>query len=273
MNPLMADEPLSVARHGGRTALSVNVNKVALLRNSRHLGIPSVVRAAQCCLEAGAHGITVHPRPDERHIRHSDLPELVALLREWPQAEFNIEGNPFHNLMPLVRQFRPQQVTFVPDSVEQFTSDHGWNLPADLERLRPVVQEARELGVRVSLFMDPVPEAMAHARAVGAHRVELYTEAYARAHGTPEQAACLARDAAEAEAALRAGLEVNAGHDLNQQNLSDFLRAVPGVAEVSIGHALMADALEVGYAEAVRGFLGCIERAFAPGSTGPGSAR
>ena len=181
-----------------RTALSVNVNKVALVRNTRHLGIPSVLRAAQLCLEAGAQGITVHPRPDERHIRAHDVYQLAELLKQWPQAEYNIEGNPTHNLMEFIRQLRPHQATFVPDSVGQFTSDHGWSFPQDAERLAPLIAECRELGVRVSLFMDPLPEQMAAARAVGADRVELYTEPYAAAWGTPDQAAQLQRYAAAA---------------------------------------------------------------------------
>lgn len=240
------------------TALSVNVNKVALLRNSRHLDIPNVVRAAKQCLEAGAHGITVHPRPDERHIRAADVHALADLLRQWPQAEFNIEGNPFHNLMDFVRAVRPQQCTFVPDSEGQFTSDHGWDLAADGERVRPLIDECHALGVRVSLFMDAVPENMALARAVGADRVELYTEPYAAAHGGPQAADQLSRFAVAAQAAQKAGLEVNAGHDLSRANLTDFLRAVPGVREVSIGHALIADALEFGYRETVQRYLQCI---------------
>lgn len=243
------------------TALSVNVNKVALLRNSRHLDIPNVVRAARQCLEAGAHGITVHPRPDERHIRAADVHALAALLGQWPQAEFNIEGNPFHNLMDFVRAVRPQQCTFVPDSEGQFTSDHGWDLATDAERLRPLIDECHALGVRVSLFMDAVAENMVLARAVGADRVELYTEPYAAAHGTPAQADELARFAAAARAAQAAGLGVNAGHDLSRQNLSDFLRGLPGVLEVSIGHALIADALEFGYRETVQRYLQCIAMA------------
>lgn len=246
-----------------RTALSVNLNKVALVRNTRHLGIPSVTRAASLCLGAGVHGITVHPRPDARHIRSEDVHELHELLaRHWPQAEFNIEGNPFHNLMDFVRRLRPQQATFVPDSEGQFTSDHGWNLPADLHRLRPAIEESREHGVRVSLFMDPVPGAMAHARAVGADRVELYTEGYARAFGTPAQDTVLRQYADAAQAALDAGLAVNAGHDLNRDNLTLFLATVPGVSEVSIGHAFVADALEMGYEAATRAYLDCIDRAF-----------
>ncbi len=258
MNPLIAAE--SSAREA-RCALSVNVNKVALLRNTRHLGIPSVTRAAALCLEAGAQGITVHPRPDERHIRAADVSELATLLKAWPQAEFNIEGNPFDNLMGFVRLYRPHQCTFVPDAPGQFTSDHGF-AAADLQRVAPHVAEARSLGVRVSLFMDPEPGLMAAVRALGADRVELYTEPYAAAHGGPEQTAQLARYAATAEAALAVGLGINAGHDLNLANLTDFLRAVPGVLEVSIGHALIADALELGYVEAVREYQRCIQRAY-----------
>ena len=243
------------------TLLSVNLNKVALVRNTRHLGIPSVTRAATLCLQAGAAGITVHPRPDARHIRADDVRELQALLRaDWPQAEYNIEGNPFHNLMDFVRELRPDQATFVPDSEGQFTSDHGWNLAADGERVRPLIAEAKALGVRVSLFMDADPQAMPLAKAVGADRVELYTEPYAAAWGTPQQDAVLARFAAAARAAQDAGLGVNAGHDLSRDNLPAFLQAVPGVLEVSIGHALVADALELGYAETVRQYLAAIER-------------
>jgi pyridoxine 5-phosphate synthase len=163
--------------------------------------------------------------------------------------------------MPFVRELRPHQVTFVPDSEGQFTSDHGWRFPDDAERLRPLVTECRELGVRVSLFMDADASAMVHARAVGADRVELYTEPYAAAFGTPQQAAQLERFRAAAQAALDAGLGVNAGHDLNRDNLTPFLRTVPGVSEVSIGHALMADALELGYGATVAAYLGCIEQA------------
>ena len=243
------------------TALSVNVNKVALVRNTRHLGIPSVVRAAQLCLQAGAQGITVHPRPDERHIRSHDVFELASLLKDWPGREYNIEGNPSQNLMDFIRQVRPQQATFVPDSEDQFTSDHGWSFPQDAERLAPLVAECKALGVRVSLFMDPVPGQMAAARAVGADRVELYTEPYAAAWGTPQQAAQIQRYAAAAQAALDAGLGVNAGHDLNRDNLAAFVREVPGVLEVSIGHALIADALELGYAATVSAYLACLAAA------------
>ncbi len=306
MNPLIA--PPDARSH---TALSVNVNKVALLRNTRHLGIPSVVQAAALCLEVGAQGITVHPRPDERHIRAHDVHELAALMQQWPQADYNIEGNPFQNLMPFIRSVRPRQATFVPDGEGQFTSDHGWNLAADGARLRPLIAECHALGVRVSLFMDAEPAAMALAREIGADRVELYTEPYAVAHATaskdsvvhataskdpvahataskdPAAHATASKDpmahataskdpaahgqaglrlqlqafAAAAAAAQAQGLGVNAGHDLNRDNLADFLRAVPGVLEVSIGHALIADALVLGLAETVRAYQRCIDAA------------
>jgi pyridoxine 5-phosphate synthase len=263
MNPLLTT---GLDPHRGATALSVNVNKVALLRNTRELNVPSVLRAATLALEAGAHGITVHPRPDERHIRAHDVYELAQRMQQWPQAEYNIEGNPFHNLMDFVRELAakgmpPHQVTFVPDSVAQSTSDHGWRFPTDAKALAPMIDEARALGVRVSLFMDPLPQAMRAVRELRADRVELYTESYARAHGTPACAAVLAAFTATAHAALSEGLGINAGHDLNRDNLTDFLRAVPGVQEVSIGHALIADALELGYTETVRDYLRCIHRA------------
>jgi pyridoxine 5-phosphate synthase len=250
------------------TKLSVNLNKVALLRNTRTLGIPSVARCARICIAAGAHGITVHPRPDGRHIRTDDVLELCALLRDHPEVEFNIEGNPFHQLLPLVRRVRPQQCTLVPDEQDAFTSDHGWDLARDAERLLPVIEELRLLGVRVSLFMDPLPGAMAQARALGADRIELYTESYARAYGTPAEREVLAGFARAAEKAIAAGLGVNAGHDLNRDNLPLFLATVPQVLEVSIGHALIADALELGLEATVRAYLGALGEGAARRETG-----
>lgn len=243
------------------TALSVNLNKVAHLRNTRSLGIPSVTRFATIALEAGADGITVHPRPDGRHIRPHDVMELSALLAKWSACEFNIEGNPLHQLMDFVRAVRPAQATFVPDAEAAFTSDHGWDLARDGEYLRPLIAEAQALGVRVSLFMDADPAAMPLARAIGADRVELYTEPYAKAWGTTQAPAELARYRAAAEAALAAGLDVNAGHDLNRDNLAAFLTEVPGVSEVSIGHALTADALEFGMRTTVGLYLAEIRKA------------
>jgi len=247
-----------------KTALSVNLNKVALLRNTRHLGIPSVTRAATLCLQAGAAGITVHPRPDARHIRADDVVDVARLLQAWPGREFNVEGNPLHNLMDCVadlvaRMLPVHQVTFVPDSEGQFTSDHGWNFPQDAARLRPLIDQAHAMGLRVSLFMDAEPAAMAAVKAVGADRIELYTEPFAAAWGTTDQDTQLQRFARAAQAALDVGLGVNAGHDLNRDNLGAFVRTVPGVQEVSIGHALIADALELGYAATIKAYLDCLK--------------
>ncbi|HET6423860.1 MAG TPA: pyridoxine 5'-phosphate synthase [Planctomycetaceae bacterium] len=246
---MLAPQPYEMGRSAvAMTQLSVNLNKIALIRNSRGGQLPSVTRAAELCLAAGADGITVHPRPDQRHIRPSDVDALKSML----QVEFNIEGNPFNRpFMELIRRIRPTQLTMVPDAPSQLTSDHGWNLKLDAMRLRPLIQEFSRLGIRVSLFIDPVPEAMADAKELGAHRVELYTGPYAHdfAAGRPEGA--LEQYAAAAQAALDAGLEINAGHDLSLQNLGLFLDRVPGVAEVSIGHALISDALEVGLSSAV----------------------
>ena len=244
------------------THLSVNLNKVALIRNTRHLGIPSLIRAANQCLEAGASGITLHPRPDERHIRAHDVADIAAMMKDWPAKELNIEGNPLQNLMGFVRKYQPHQATFVPDSEGQFTSDHGWSPEHDSTKLRPLIAEAKALGVRVSLFMDAEASSMAWAKSVGADRVELYTEPYAAAWGTPQQSAQLKRFADAAQAAIDAGLQVNAGHDLNLANLTAFVQQVPGVQEVSIGHALIADALEMGYSETVKAYLRCIHAAF-----------
>jgi pyridoxine 5-phosphate synthase len=240
------------------TRLSVNLNKVALLRNARALGIPSVTRAASIALDAGAHGITVHPRPDERHIRIADVHDLAALLKQHPGVEYNIEGNPFENALDLVREVRPHQFTLVPDDPGQSTSDHGWDLARDGERLGPLIKEVKALGVRVSLFMDAVPEAIARAAEIGADRIELYTEPYAAHFGSKREDEVLARYTAAARAAQSAGLGINAGHDLNRVNLPRFIGEVPGVLEVSIGHALIADALELGLAATVREYLAAI---------------
>jgi pyridoxine 5-phosphate synthase len=242
------------------TRLSVNLNKVALLRNSRTLGIPSVVNAGVIVLDAGARGLTVHPRPDERHIRPHDVFELAELVRSRPGIEYNIEGNPFENMLEYAHKVRPHQCTLVPDDPAQFTSDHGWDLLRDAQRLKPIISELKALDIRVSLFMDAEAHGMGRAMEAGADCVELYTEPYAKAYGTPDQARMLAQFAAAAGAAQQAGLLVNAGHDLNRVNLAPFLAAVKSVAEVSIGHALIADALEWGLAATTREYLAAIER-------------
>lgn len=242
------------------TAFSANLNKIALLRNTRDNGLPDVLRFARLCVHAGAVGITVHPRPDERHTRPSDVRELRRLTYDLG-VEFNIEGYPSEDFLKLVLEVRPEQCTLVPDAPDQKTSDHGWDVAAQSEFLERVVSPLRSAGIRVSIFMDPVPDSMRLIPAIGAHRIELYTEPYAAAFATPERGAILVQYAAAARAAQHAGLGVNAGHDLNLDNLGPFLQAVPHVEEVSIGHALIADALELGITEAVRSYVAiCAER-------------
>lgn len=236
------------------TKLSVNLNKVALLRNARNIGIPSVMRAAQICLKAGAHGLTLHPRPDERHAREQDVYELAELLKSEPTVELNIEGNPFPKFMEIVRAVMPTQCTLVPDSPEAFTSDHGWNITEDSERLKPVIEELKGLGIRVSLFMDADSPDIELAKEIGADRIELYTEPYAAAFGSDEAEAVFEQFRLAALKAQSVGLGVNAGHDLNLDNLGKFC-SIPNVLEVSIGHALIADALELGLFDAVGAYL------------------
>ncbi len=242
------------------TLLSVNVNKVAVLRNSRGGAEPSVLTVAEAILASGAHGITVHPRPDQRHIRPEDVLALSVLCRG--RAEFNIEGNPFAaprenypGLLALVASTRPEQVTLVPDDDNQITSNHGFDLDRDSTRLRPLIAELHALGSRVSLFMDAGSETLALAANIGADRIEIYTGPYAEAYALGKPDEQLQRCAATARAAQALGLAVNAGHDLDQVNLGPFLRAVPNVLEVSIGHALIGDALYAGLSATVRAYL------------------
>lgn len=233
------------------TKLSVNLNKVALLRNTRNLEIPSVTRAAKICIEAGAHGITVHPRPDQRHIRPADVYTLAKMMT----VEFNIEGNPFQPpFMEMVRQVKPTQCTLVPDDPNTFTSDRGWDLAEGGQRLMPIIDELRTLGIRVSLFMDPEPGQIQRAKEVRAERIELYTEPYAAAFDSGDVETIFHQYALAAQTAQALGLGVNAGHDLNLQNLGKFC-SIPGILEVSIGHALIADALEMGLSTAVKAYL------------------
>lgn len=237
------------------TALSVNLNAVAQLRNRRDLPWPSVVGIARLVLEAGADGITVHPRPDERHTRRSDVFDLAALLREhFPKAEFNIEGFPTEDFMTMVEEAAPDQVTLVPDDPAQATSDHGWDFSGQGNFLRSAVQRLQTAERRVSLFCDPDagPVGIAAAKATGARRVELYTGPYGGSFEPEETARLLADLTATANAARAAGLAVNAGHDLTLENLPALVAAIPDLAEVSIGHAITADALIMGFPEAVR---------------------
>jgi len=248
------------------TKLSVNLNKVALLRNQRDVGYPSVVKMARIVIAAGAEGVTVHPRPDERHIRRSDVYELAALLGEpaYARIEFNIEGNPTPEFMALVAEVRPAQVTLVPDSPDQRTSDHGWDFAQEGGRLRPLIAELRAAGIRVSVFVDPDIASVDGAKAVGADRIELYTEPYAAAFARRDYAEMLERYAECARHAGRIGLGVNAGHDLTIENTRVLRAALPNLAEVSIGHAITADALEMGFAAAVRAYLSALAGAASP---------
>ena len=244
------------------TKLSVNLNKVALLRNQRDVGYPSVLEAARLVVAAGAHGITVHPRPDERHVRRADVRELAALIASEldPRIEYNIEGYPTPDFIALIEEVRPTQVTLVPDAPDQATSDHGWDLRQQSAELRPLVRALKASGARVSLFMDPDPGAIAMAATAGADRIELYTGPYAHAFASGQAAPLLRRYVDAAKAAEEAGLGVNAGHDLNLDNLPAFCQAIPQLAEVSIGHAITADALRLGFPAAVEAYLRALRR-------------
>jgi pyridoxine 5-phosphate synthase len=240
------------------TKLSVNVNKIATLRNTRTIGIPDLLRLSAMALDAGAHGITIHPRPDQRHIRAEDVGPITEVVRRVRGAEFNIEGNPFEGLVEHCERVRPDQATLVPDAREAFTSNHGWALvelgTTERRALRFAIERLHRAGARVSLFLDPVVELMPLAREMGADRVELYTEPYAAAVASC-RAEVTQRYVGAAHAASDHGLGVNAGHDLNLENLGPFLRALGNVDEVSIGHALIADALEFGLKETVRRYV------------------
>ena len=249
------------------TKLSVNVNKIAVLRNSRGGGEPDVVRAARACLDAGAHGITVHPRPDARHVRADDVLALAELTREYA-VEFNLEGNPFAppragypGFAQLCALARPAQATLVPDSDGQLTSDHGFDFTRDCDALRPRIAELKALGCRISLFVDAGAPLLEQAAAMGADRIELYTGPFAEAHAAGKAAPMLTLCADSARRAQAVGLGVNAGHDLSQANLGDFVLGVPQVLEVSIGHALIGEALYAGLAATVRAYLAIIAAA------------
>jgi pyridoxine 5-phosphate synthase len=243
--------------------LSVNVNKAATLRNARGGNVPDVLRVARTCVEAGCHGLTVHPRPDGRHVRFADVEALSALAAALG-VEFNVEGYPSPALLDLVTRVRPAQCTLVPDAHDVLTSNAGWRMGPESDWLAPVIARLRAAGMRVSLFMDPDPAAMAAARALGADRIELYTEAYARAYPTPEREAVFARYRAAATAAIAAGLGVNAGHDLDLENLPYLAERLPGLLEVSIGHALISDALFLGLVPTVQAYLRALRPAGAP---------
>ena len=236
--------------------LSVNLNKVALLRNSRRTGVPDIARFARIALASGAEGLTVHPRPDERHIRGTDVTLIAALMAgDRPAKEFNIEGYPDDRLMAILRAIRPEQCTLVPDAPDAFTSEEGWKLDAAQTALAvPAIAAIKALGCRVVLFIDPDPAVIPRARAAGADGVEIYTGAYAAAFREGRHAPILAAIAATARAAAAEGLVVNAGHDLNLLNIPALMEAVPFLAEASIGHELTADALELGFGPTVAAY-------------------
>ena len=238
--------------------LSVNVNKVATLRNSRGGREPDVVEAVRACIDAGAPGVTVHPRADQRHITRDDVHQGAELLKTLPHVEFNIEGDPRPDLLTLVLRVRPTQCTLVPVVPGEITSQAGWPADTPVEMLGGAVSGMKKIGVRVSLFVDPTPDAVQWAAAMGADRVELYTEPYARAFESGRVAESFNTYAAAAELAHSLGLGVNAGHDLNLKNLTLF-KTLPHLAEVSIGHALISHALHVGLERAVRDYLEAVK--------------
>lgn len=237
------------------TKLSVNINKIAVIRNSRGGNLPDVVRAALDIERFGADGITVHPRPDGRHIRYDDVRALRGVL----STEFNIEGNPIERFIALVEEVRPTQVTLVPDAADAITSNAGWDTVANRVFLTEVCAGFKALGIRTSIFVDPVPVMVLGAAACGADRVELYTEAYARNHAS-DPVRAVAPYVAAAEQARRCGLGLNAGHDLNLDNLRDYLQKIPWTDEVSIGHALICDALYLGLENTVTLYKRCLNR-------------
>jgi pyridoxine 5-phosphate synthase len=236
--------------------LSVNLNKIALLRNSRRTGVPDLLRFGRIAHDAGADGLTVHPRPDERHIRRDDVFAIAELMRPWrPGCELNIEGYPDRRLLDIATEVRPEQCTLVPDSPEAFTSEEGWKLEAAQHRLvDAALNELKPLGCRVILFIDPNHDAVARVHNTGAAGIEIYTGSYAAAFRQGDYAASLHACVAAAERAAEMGLVVNIGHDLNLHNLPPLIAALPAVAEASIGHELTSDALVMGFAEAVRAY-------------------
>ncbi|MCP5356860.1 MAG: pyridoxine 5'-phosphate synthase [Pseudomonadales bacterium] len=236
------------------TVLSVNVNKIALLRNSRGRNFPDLLVFVRRLLALGVKGITVHPRPDERHVTRQDVVEITELLKDYPGVEFNIEGYPSPEFLAMVERVRPAQCTLVPDAPDQLTSDHGWDVQANAADLKQILARLRQAGVRSSLFLDPVPALVDAVLDVGADRIELYTESYAAAFGSDRQDAVLADYAATAARARELGIGLNAGHDLDLDNLATFLQ-IPGIEEVSIGHALVVESLEQGMDAVVRQYL------------------
>ena len=236
------------------TKLSVNLNKIALLRNSRDSDFPNLLDFANLCVDAGAHGLTIHPRPDQRHARYADVYNLAVLVAEKSDIELNIEGNPTDKFLQVVLEAKPAQCTLVPDDPNQLTSDHGWDISKHGDRLKEIVSQLQEAGIRSSIFLDPDPEQIKLAKDTGTDRIELYTESYAHAFGGNKEQAVFEQFYEAAGLAQQLGIGVNAGHDLNQENLARFL-TIPGILEVSIGHALTVESLLSGFEKTIKSYL------------------
>ena len=236
------------------TKLSVNLNKVALIRNSRDSDFPRLADFAGLCAKAGAHGLTIHPRPDQRHARYSDVYDLAQFVQDHDNLELNIEGNPTGDFLKVVLEAKPHQCTLVPDEPDQLTSDHGWDTEKYQDKLKDIISELSAAGTRSSIFLDPEPALIPSAKETGTNRIELYTESYARAYAGKDFQHVFSLYQTSAQAAQKAGLGVNAGHDLNQANLADFIR-IENILEVSIGHALTVEALHDGFENTIKRYL------------------
>ena len=241
------------------TKLSINLNKIALLRNARGMNFPKVLDFAELCVQNGSHGVTVHPRPDQRHATYQDVHDLSEFCKQYPNIELNIEGYPTVDFMDVVLTVKPHQCTLVPDAPDQVTSDHGWDTRSENHFLRPIIAELKDCGIRTSLFLDPDETMVESAAETGTERIELYTEAFAQAHATADEAKTTDLYRITADKALKCGLGLNAGHDLNQKNLATFL-SIGNILEVSIGHAVTVEALHNGFARTIRAYAEIIEQ-------------
>lgn len=240
------------------TRLSVNLNKIALLRNSRGSDFPNLVDFARLCINAGAHGLTIHPRPDQRHAKFVDVYDLAALVSRHQNIELNIEGNPTDKFLQVVLETRPTQCTLVPDDPGQLTSDHGWDVNLHGERLKEIIKQLQDSGIRSSIFLDPDTEQLAAAQETGTDRIELYTESYAKAYGHDNEQSVLGQFSEAVQYAQKLGIGINAGHDLNQDNLGKFI-SIPDILEVSIGHALIVESLLKGFETTIANYLEILE--------------
>lgn len=240
------------------TKLSINLNKIALLRNSRDSDYPRLLDFANLSIKAGVHGLTIHPRPDQRHAKYEDVYDLAALVAEHNHVELNIEGNPTNKFLQVVLETKPTQCTLVPDDPDQLTSDHGWDVSRHGDRLREIVSQLQDAGIRSSIFLDPDLEQVKLVKETGTDRIELYTESYARAYGQDNEVSILKQFYEAAQLAHELDIGINAGHDLNQENLAKFL-TIPGILEVSIGHALTVESLLSGFEKTIKNYLSIMQ--------------